>query len=54
MKRLGILLPRAYRPVHGRMVAQALVETARADLPGVRILENRDLRGFGVNFPVER
>jgi uncharacterized protein YbjT (DUF2867 family) len=46
MKRVGFLLPRAYRPVQARSVAAALVEAARADRPGTRILENPTLLAF--------
>ena len=42
-KRLGWLLPARYRPVHARDVAAALVHAARADAPGHRIIESRDI-----------
>jgi uncharacterized protein YbjT (DUF2867 family) len=41
---LMYLLPPRYRPVHVRRVAMALVAAARADAPGRRIIENRELR----------
>ncbi len=43
-KVLGLLSPPRWRPVQAAQVARALVEAAKRDLPGVRILENRDLR----------
>jgi uncharacterized protein YbjT (DUF2867 family) len=42
-KVVGLLAPARWRPVPAERVARALVEAARQDLPGVRILENRDL-----------
>lgn len=44
-KLLGLLSPARWRPVQATQVARALVEAAKRDLPGVRILENRELRG---------
>jgi uncharacterized protein YbjT (DUF2867 family) len=41
--RLSFLTPRKYRPVDGASVARALVNSARADEPGLRVIENRDL-----------
>jgi uncharacterized protein YbjT (DUF2867 family) len=41
---LGLLAPPRWRPVPAERVASALVEAAKRDLPGVHILENRDLR----------
>ena len=43
---LGRLLPAAYRPVHAEQVAAALHDAAQRDLPGVHVLENRELRRF--------
>jgi uncharacterized protein YbjT (DUF2867 family) len=43
-KVLGFLSPPRWKPVHAAQVARALVEAAKRDLPGVRILENRELR----------
>jgi uncharacterized protein YbjT (DUF2867 family) len=48
-KILGLLSPPAWRPVQAAQVARALVEAAKRDLPGVRILENRELRGVPSN-----
>lgn len=42
-KVLGILAPSRWRPVPAARVAGALVQAAKRDTPGVRILENRDL-----------
>jgi uncharacterized protein YbjT (DUF2867 family) len=42
-KVLGILAPSRWRPVPAVRVAGALVQAAKRDAPGVRILENRDL-----------
>jgi uncharacterized protein YbjT (DUF2867 family) len=43
-KVLGILAPPRWRPVSAASVARALVDAAKRDAPGIRILENRDLR----------
>lgn len=47
-KVLGLLLPPRWRPVLAARVAGALVNAAKADQPGVRILENRELRATRV------
>jgi uncharacterized protein YbjT (DUF2867 family) len=43
-KVLGVLAPPRWRPVPAARVARALVDAAKRDVPGIRILENRDLR----------
>jgi len=43
-KVLGVLAPPRWRPVPAARVARALVDAAKRDLPGLHILENRDLR----------
>jgi len=43
----GVLAPARWRPVAAESVARALIAAARRDEPGVRILENTDLRGGG-------
>jgi uncharacterized protein YbjT (DUF2867 family) len=43
-KVVGVLSPPRWRPVSAAKVAQALVDAAKRDVPGIRILENRDLR----------
>jgi uncharacterized protein YbjT (DUF2867 family) len=43
-KALGVMAPARWRPVSAARVARALVEAAKRDLPGLHILENRDLR----------
>lgn len=43
-KLIGVLAPPRWRPVPAERVAAALIEAARRDEPGVRILENRELR----------
>jgi uncharacterized protein YbjT (DUF2867 family) len=43
-KVLGVLAPARWKPVAATSVARALVEAARRDLPGIRVLENRELR----------
>jgi len=43
-KVLGVLAPPRWRPVPAARVARALVDAAKQDLPGIHILENRDLR----------
>lgn len=42
-KRFAFLLPRSYRPISARIVAAALVRTARSDQRGTHIIENRTL-----------
>jgi len=44
MKRLAYLFPAAWKPVHARQVASALVRAAREEKPGIRILDNVALR----------
>jgi uncharacterized protein YbjT (DUF2867 family) len=43
---LGGLLPGAFKPVHATQVARALLDAARRDEPGRRVLDNRALRSF--------
>ena len=43
-KRLAWLFPPRWKPVQARQVASALVQSAQADAPGVRILDNAELR----------
>jgi uncharacterized protein YbjT (DUF2867 family) len=46
-KRLARLAPARWRPVHAAQVAAALVRAAHAEAPGVRLLENLQLRAAG-------
>ena len=39
-RRLAFTLPRAYRPIHARTVAAAMLKTAAQDPPGQRILDS--------------
>lgn len=43
-QRLGWLFPAAYKPIHGRTVARALIAAAHDPAPGVRILQSREMR----------
>jgi uncharacterized protein YbjT (DUF2867 family) len=43
-KKFGWLVPAKYKPIEARDVARALVEAARRDEPGVRVLESREMR----------
>ncbi|HEX7150763.1 MAG TPA: oxidoreductase [Thermoanaerobaculia bacterium] len=43
-KPFGWLMPPKYKPIHVRDVARALVEAARVNAPGVRVLESREMR----------
>jgi uncharacterized protein YbjT (DUF2867 family) len=43
-KVLGVIAPARWRPVPAERVARALVEAAKRDLPGLHVLENRELR----------
>lgn len=45
-KRFGWLMPPAFRPIHARDVAAALVRAAREDAPGQRVLSSRELRAY--------
>ena len=45
-KRLAFLVPGKYRPVHARDVAAALVRAARADTPGMHIVESDDIEDY--------
>jgi uncharacterized protein YbjT (DUF2867 family) len=42
--RLGFLAPPKYKPVEAEAVAKALAKAARADLPGVRVIESKAIR----------
>jgi uncharacterized protein YbjT (DUF2867 family) len=44
-KRLAWLFPSKWKPVHASQVALALLRSAQAGEPGVRILENTDIHG---------
>jgi uncharacterized protein YbjT (DUF2867 family) len=46
-KRVALLAPPRWRPVHAAQVATALVRAAHADAPDVRVLENPVLRAGG-------
>ena len=41
--KFGFLMPKKYKPVQVASVARALVNAARLDLPGVRIIQNKDI-----------
>jgi uncharacterized protein YbjT (DUF2867 family) len=43
-KRVAFLLPPKYKPVDAHAVAAALVRAAKADMPGRRIIESREIR----------
>jgi len=43
-KRFGWLVPGRYRPVEARDVAAALVAAAKADVPGMHIIESEEIR----------
>lgn len=45
--KLGWLMPPAYKPIEARTVARALVDAAREDAPGMRIMESREMRAAG-------
>jgi len=44
--KLSFLVPPRWKPVHARQVAAALVHAAQVDLPGERVMENRELRSY--------
>jgi uncharacterized protein YbjT (DUF2867 family) len=46
-KLAGLLAPPRYRPVAAGRVAAALIAAAKEGAPGIRILENRELRAGG-------
>lgn len=41
--KLGFLMPTKYKPVKVASVARALVDAARLDRPGLRIIQNKDI-----------
>lgn len=41
--KVGFLMPKKYKPVKVTSVARALVDAARLDLSGVRIIQNKDI-----------
>ncbi|MBV6521784.1 MAG: hypothetical protein MNPFHGCM_01928 [Gemmatimonadaceae bacterium] len=43
----AFLVPPRWRPVEARQVASALVHAARVDLPGERVMDNRELLSYG-------
>ncbi|HEY5062048.1 MAG TPA: oxidoreductase, partial [Gemmatimonadaceae bacterium] len=43
-KRLGWIAPRRYKPILAATVAAALVQSARDDQPGLRIIESDEIR----------
>ncbi|MEO7966186.1 MAG: NAD(P)H-binding protein [Gemmatimonadaceae bacterium] len=45
-RRFAFITPIAYKPVHVRQVAAALVQAARDDAPGTRIIDNRTLHEY--------
>ncbi|MEX2178423.1 MAG: oxidoreductase [Gemmatimonadaceae bacterium] len=47
VSRLAWAIPGRYRPVHARAVAATLVAAARADVPGLRIIESGEIRNPG-------
>lgn len=51
-KAVGVLVPKAWRPVPVESVAAALVMAARVDAPGVRVLENMALLAAQDERPV--
>lgn len=51
MKRVGWAMPGRYKPVPARDVAAALVRAARADVPGMRIIESDELRSGYLSAP---
>jgi uncharacterized protein YbjT (DUF2867 family) len=43
---LGFLMPKKYKPIHGRVVAAAMIERAAAETTGVEIIESDALQDF--------
>lgn len=43
----GFAMPARYKPVHARSVAAAIVQVARENRPGIRILESDEIRRIG-------
>ena len=44
--KLSFLVPGRWKPVHVRQVARALVRAGQVDSPGLRVMENQELRAF--------
>jgi hypothetical protein len=51
---LGVLAPARWKPVEATSVAAALVEAARRDLPGARVLENPELASVARDDGIRR
>jgi hypothetical protein len=45
--KLASVTPAKYKPVPARNVARALVDAARRDLPGKRIITNEEMSNVG-------
>lgn len=43
----GFAIPARYKPVHARSVAAAIVQVARENRPGIRVLESDEIRRIG-------
>jgi uncharacterized protein YbjT (DUF2867 family) len=50
-KRLAFLLPSKYKPVGAHAVADALVRAAKADVPGRRVIESREIHALATAEP---
>jgi uncharacterized protein YbjT (DUF2867 family) len=44
--KLSLVVPPRWKPVHVRQVAAALTQWARLDVPGLRVIENPEIRSF--------
>ena len=51
VKRLAFLVPAKYKPVDAHAVASAVVRAAKADIPGRRIIESREIRALAAADP---
>jgi len=50
-KRFGWIVPGKYKPIHARDVAAVLVRAAKADVPGLRIIESDHIRTDYLSSP---
>lgn len=49
--KLGVLMPKKYKPIHARFVAGAMIEAAAASHQGTEIVESDQLQNFAAAHP---
>jgi uncharacterized protein YbjT (DUF2867 family) len=43
LRPIGFLMPKSFRPIHARRVAESMVKAAKMDLAGAKIVRNQDM-----------